>query len=83
VNGEHERLKHEGRLAVLDRQIKELRLRLAGLRDSLRSYLDPIDPPESLPGEQIAALAIEFARLQTELQEIFEQYGAVRKVLGR
>lgn len=83
MNGEHERLMSEGRLAVVDRQIKEVRLRLSGLRDSLRLALDPFDPPESLDGEKIAGLAVEFGRLQADLMELQGQYVAICRALGR
>ncbi len=83
MNGDQERLKYEGRLAVLDRQIAEVRLKLTGLRDSLRGLLDPFDPAESLDGEQIASQAVEFARIQTELVELVRQAAAIKRALGR
>ncbi len=83
MNGDQERLKYEGRLAVVDRQIAEVRLKLAGLRDSLRNLLDPFDPAEALAGEHIASQAIEFARVQTELAELCRQAAAIKRALGR
>lgn len=83
MNGEQERLRYEGRLAVVERQIAEMRLRLTGLRDSLRHLLDPFDPAEALDGELIASQAVEFGRVQTELVELTKQAAAIKRALGR
>lgn len=78
-----ERLKHEGRLAETEREIKELRLRLEGLRNSLRHELDPFDPVDGANGEIIASLALEFASRLSALVEALSQAVAIRRALGR
>lgn len=78
-----ERLKHEGRLAETEREIKELRLRLEGLRNSLRHELDPFDPVDGTNAEIVANLALVFATHHGYLLEALAQAAAIRKALGR
>lgn len=78
-----ERLKYERQLVEKERQIKDLRLRLDGLRDSLRHHLDPIDPPEALKGDKIAGQAMEFAALQTDLLRLLAETELICRILGR
>ncbi len=78
-----ERLQYEGRLAETSLKAKEVRLRLEGLRDSLRLALDQFEPLENLEGEKVAALALEFRGLQIQYLELLAQERAICKALGR
>jgi hypothetical protein len=78
-----ERLQNEGRLAETQVKIKEMRLRLENLRDSLRRELDQFAPLERLKGETIQALAFDFASRQLEYQELLDTEAAIKNALGR
>jgi len=79
----NERLKFLGRLEERRLEAERLRLRLRGLRDSLRDVLDPFETVEDLDGEKLAALAVEFADLQLQCREAIAEMALIRKTLGR
>ncbi|HOI96331.1 MAG TPA: hypothetical protein PK250_16630 [Syntrophobacter fumaroxidans] len=79
----NERLKFLGRLEERRLEAERLRLRLRGLRDSLRDVLDPFETVEDLDGEKLAALAVEFADLQILCREAIAEMALIRKTLGR
>lgn len=78
-----ERLQNEGRLAETQVKIKELKMRLENLRDSLRRELDPFEPLENLKGEVIQALAFDFAARQIDYQDLLETEKALNQALGK
>ena len=78
-----ERLQNEGRLAELQLQIKETKLRLQSLRDSLRRELPEFEPLRNLKGDTISTLALDFAALQTDYLEMLATEKAIRKALGK
>lgn len=78
-----ERLKFLGRLEERRLEAERLKLRLRGLRDSLRHILDPFEAVEDLDGETLAAQAMEFADLQLLCREALAEMALIRKTLGR
>lgn len=78
-----ERLQNEGRLAEVRLKIKEAKLRLENLRDSLRRELDQFEPLEKLKGVAIQTLAFDFAARQIDYQELLDIEKALCKALGK
>ncbi|MHB9075804.1 MAG: hypothetical protein ACYC6G_20065 [Desulfobaccales bacterium] len=78
-----ERLKLESRLTVLETQVVRERLRLEGLRDSLRDLLDPVAPVESLDWDNITALALDSAEARVALSRTLENIGKLKDHLGK
>lgn len=78
-----ERLENEGRLAEIRLKIKELKMRLENLRDSLRRELSQFEPLEKLKGEAIQALAFDFAARQVDYQELLDIEKALCRALGK
>jgi hypothetical protein len=78
-----EYLQNEGRLAQVRLQIKEARLRLENLRDSLRRELDQFEPLENLKGIAIQTLAFDFAARQIDYQELLDTEKALCQALGK
>ena len=78
-----EYLKNEGRLAQVRLQIKEARFRIENLRDSLRRELDQFEPLENLHGEEIQALALDFAARQIDYLALLGAQKALRQALGK
>ena len=75
--------KFRGKLAGAEDQDRKLKLKLDGLRGSLRALLDPIDAVDKLDGEQIAQQAVEFAAVQVEYVEVRATIDKIKNVLGR
>ncbi|MDY7034542.1 MAG: hypothetical protein SV375_00040 [Thermodesulfobacteriota bacterium] len=78
-----ERLKYQGRLAEKEMEAKKLRLRLTGLRDSLRDNLDPFVLIEDLNGELIAEEALEFTGTWAELRAVLATIDSIKNILGK
>ncbi|MCL4500447.1 MAG: hypothetical protein M1438_01160 [Deltaproteobacteria bacterium] len=78
-----ERLQNEGRLAETRVKIKELKLRLENLRDSLRRELDQFEPLENLKGEVVSSLALDFAARQGDYLELLATEKAICQALGK
>lgn len=77
-----ERLVLEGRLREKEREAATLRLRIAGLRDSIRAVLDKYIPEEKINADLAAAQAVELAALRRELSEILCIMDAMKLDLG-
>jgi len=77
-----ERLMIEGRLREKEREAAALRLRISGLRDSIRNALDRYTPEEQLNADLAAAQAVELAALRRELSEILYMMDAMKLDLG-
>lgn len=78
-----ERLQNEGRLAEVRLKIRETKLRLESLRDSLRRELTQFEPLETLKGEVIQALAFDLAARQIDYQELLDIEKALCQALGK
>lgn len=77
-----ERLKHQGRLAVLRERKAKLEIKLSGLRTAIRDNLDPFERVEDLNLELVCEQAIEARTQQIEYLETAQQIKAVEKALG-
>ncbi len=77
-----ERLVIEGRLREKEREAAGIRLRIAGLRDSIRAVLDKYIPEEKLNADLAATQAIELAALRRELAEVLYIMDAMKRDLG-
>lgn len=78
-----ERLKFRGRLEELKIEARDLRLRMDGIRESIRDLLDPFEKHEGIKADVAAAQAVEYADLQVRLKEVLSEIAAVEKALGR
>lgn len=78
-----ERLKYQGRLAEKQQEAKSLKLRIEGLRDSIRDILDPFESVESLNMDVAAEQAFELAKLHIEYTRTLAEIAAIKKVLGK
>lgn len=79
----NERLKFQGRLAEKKLEEKKLRLRLDGLRNSIRELLDPFEDVAELNCEVMAEQALEMASLQVDLKAALDEIKAINKALGK
>ena len=77
-----EQLKFRGRLAEKSLEEKKLRLRMEGLRDSVREILDPFDDIYELRIEVAVEQVLELAGLQADLKETIDTIAAINKALG-
>lgn len=77
-----ERLKFQGRLSEAKLHAKDLRMKIDGLRKSIRDNLDPFDDVADLNLELVASQAIEVAELQIQYKETLATIEAIEKVLG-
>jgi hypothetical protein len=78
-----ERLKFLGRLEEKRLEAERLRLKMAGLRQSIREILDPFEPLEEMELAVAAQQAMELASLQIQLKATLEEMAAIRKALGK
>ena len=78
-----ERLQYMGRQAETELFVREMRMRLESLRDSLRELLDPFEKIEFLDTARIITLSAEFSRLHIDYVAALQQLAAIRKILGR
>jgi len=76
----HEELVKKG---LLLHKIRETRDRLALLRDSLVEALDKFEPLHELDGDKITSLALDFAALQVDYQNLLATEKALQKALGK
>jgi len=77
-----ERLLLEGRLREKEREAETLRLKIAGLRDSVRMALDRFVPVEKINADVAAAQCVELAALRHELIGTLSMIEALRADLG-
>jgi len=78
-----ERLENEGRLVEVRLKIKEVKMRLENLRDSLRRELNQFEPLENLKGVVIQTLAFDLAAREIDYQELLATEKALRQALGK
>jgi len=78
-----ERLENEGRLVEVRLKIKEVKMRLENLRDSLRRELNQFEPLENLKGVAIQTLAFDLAAREIDYQELLATEKALRQALGK
>lgn len=78
-----ERLKFQGRLAEKDMEAKKLKLRIEGLRDSIRDVLDPFEDVDELDIERAFEQMADLAGKMLEYKELTGEIKALRKALGR
>ena len=79
----HERLRHEGLLGEKERRAKSLRLKCEGLRDAIRTMLDPFQPIEELNIEAAFETMSELLSLYVKLLEELGDIRNIKKALGR
>lgn len=78
-----ERLQHEGLLAQKENEARHLRLKCEGLRDSVRSQLDPLEKIEDLHIEIALEAMTELWSTYLKLLEILGDIKNIKKALGR
>ena len=78
-----EELNNEGHLTIRTFEEKKLRLRMEGLRDSIRELLDPFENLAALRVDVAAEQMIELAGLQADLKETIDTIALIKKKLGR
>ncbi len=74
--------KFRGRKAELEMTIKSLETKADGLVRSLRNDLDPTKPVSRLPGDSIAAQALDLASVLVDLEGASRELDKVRELLG-
>lgn len=77
-----ERLKFQGRLAEKELEAKELKLRIEGLRDSIRDALDPFAKIEDLKAHIVARQAVDLSEYHVQYKELLEEIRQIKKELG-
>jgi len=78
----NERLKFEGKRALLRNEAQRHERRIQGLVRSLRDLLDPTEQAAALEAEQIRDQAFELAAVQGEYRAVCEEIAAIEKILG-
>lgn len=78
-----EQLKFKGRLAEKELGAGKLKLRIQGLRDSIRENLDPFEAVEDLKTDVAAEQAFELAQLHIEYMRTLQEIAAIKKALGK
>ena len=73
----------KGILAQKEQEALELKVRLEGLRDSIRQNLQPFVPLEDLRGDIVAQQGFEFADRQNDYKALLCEIQSIRKALGR
>lgn len=79
----NERLKYEGRLAEYRHEAERLKLKIKGLRDSIRDALDPFEAVEDLKADVASQQAMELWSVQQRYLEILEEIRRIEKYLGK
>lgn len=79
----NERLQHEGHLAVLNQDVKRLKITLEGLLKAIRQNLDPLEKIEKLDANLIAEQALEFAAKHIVYKEKLAEIAKAEEILGR
>ena len=78
----NERLKFQGRLAEKEFEAKELKLRIEGMIDSIRTQLDPFEAIENLKARLIAGQAVDLSEYHTMYLDILADIRKLKKALG-
>lgn len=78
-----ERIMQQGRLAELRQKAAALKIRMKGIKDTLRIKLIDYIHPEDLESEVIADQAIQLRAAHIDYMEIVREIQAIEKALGR
>lgn len=78
-----ERQKFKGRLRENEDRARVLRLRIVGLRDSVRDLLDPFEEIKELRVEVAAEQMLEMAGFHADYKGTLEKIAAIKKALGK
>ena len=78
-----ERIKFEGRLAMLRREAKELEIQINGLVNALRNDIDPLQVIRKLPADRIASQALQLGSRHIEYMGKLEEIEKAKEVLGQ
>jgi len=79
----NERLQHMGRLREKELELRRLKLKAEGLRDGIRSLLDPFEKIEQLRADVAAEQAMELALLHIKIVELAGEIAAIKRALGK
>lgn len=79
---ETERLRYRGRLEETKEQAAKLKIKIEGLRASMRERLDPFEDIEALSLDVVVEQAIESRAAQIDYQAALSEIKAISKALG-
>ena len=79
----NERVKFEGHLKVNEDKARMIRLRIEGLRDSIRDILDPLEDIADLKLDVAYEQMVELVGMWAEYKESLSKIAAAKKALGR
>lgn len=79
---ETERLRYRGRLEEKKEQAAKLKIKIEGLRASMREQLDLFEDIEELRLDVVAEQAIESRSAQIDYQAVLLEIKAISKALG-
>jgi len=79
----NERIQHLGHLREEELKEQELRLRIEGLRDSIRVKLDPYIEVRHLGADIVAQQALELANVSIQYDSCLNKIAAIRRALGQ
>jgi len=74
---------HEGRLALNKQEAVKLELKIKGLLESVRIYLDPLEKIAELEIDVAFSQMTELVATWAEYKEILADIKAANKILGR
>jgi len=78
---EQERLQAKGRLLEKRNEVRHLKLKCEGLRDTVRLYMDPLARIEELEIELAAEVMSEFLATFLELKEALDHLKNIERAL--
>lgn len=78
-----ERLSYMGRLREKELEQRRLVLKAEGLRDSIRTILDPFEKIEIIRADVAAEQAMELAMLSIRIVELNGEIAAIKRALGK
>ncbi len=79
----NERIQYQGHLREEELREHDLRLRIAGLRDSIKIKLDPFIGVEHLAADLVAKQALDLAQMHIQYLECVKTIGAIKRALGQ
>lgn len=77
-----ERLTFRGWLLQQEEKVKELRLKLKGLQESMRGGLSLLRDVKEIDGELLAQRAVEFRAIQIDLAALEAEIAAKKRAFG-
>ena len=78
-----EKLKYEGRLLEYRDEAAKLKIKIRGLRDSIRDILDPFASEEGIKADVAAQQATELMMVQLRYREVLGEIRRIERYLGR